>query len=258
MTREVGVYDDPHAPTLLTRDGVPFEGETRVEFVSAGAPIHFFVERKAARQSSRIVARWRAIEFEGQELPGYYPVFCECERPAINSECTPWKPKGGRSNLHGDAAVALGRLPRNGDKLIPSRLFRGKVFKAAVRVVKTDRNGKPRPPECWHSCLGRLTRLEAGGSASPSTCPVTSSFSSSDPYASSVTKTSTVPTTKMAESMSPSEKDFRLSQAGCVQADVHSKAGPQGIPLGLGHGNRPGGTSLGSGLGPGHLDGARK
>ena len=44
--------------------------------------------------------------------------------------------------------------------------------------------------------------------------------------------------------MSTEIRDFRLSQAGCSQAVMHTKAGSQGSPLGLGHGIRPGKGSL--------------
>ena len=199
MSREVGVYDDPHAPRLLPgEDGTPFEDETVVEFASASNPIHFFHERKAAQPSSRIVAYFRAVGFNGAELPRYYPVFCDCDRPVLNSECTRWRPKGGRSNLFGDAAVALGRLPKKGDKLVPAMLFRGKLFKAEIQVVNTDRSGKPLPPSRWHSRLGSLTRLEAGGGPSTSSnpSPQTNSSSYSDSKAFPVTKTSPISTTK--------------------------------------------------------------
>src|SRR4030095_14523970 len=195
MTREVGVYDDPHAPTLLSKDGIPFEGETLVEFVSAGAPIHFFDERKAAQRSSRIVALFRAVEFDGVELPRYYPVRCLCEKPYPNTECKPWKPKGGRSSLFGDAAIALGRLRKNGESLIPLRLFRKKLFKAEVSVVISDRSGKPLPSPRWYSRLGSLTKLEAGGlSTSPYAFSHPDSCSDSDAFP--VTKTIAVTTTK--------------------------------------------------------------
>jgi hypothetical protein len=196
MTREVGVYDDPQAPTLLSKDGIPFEGETLVEFVSAGAPIHFFDERKAAQRSSRIVAWFRAIEFDRQQLPRYYPVICTCDKPHMNTECKQWRPKkGARSNLGGDAAIALGRLPKNGESLKPSSLFRNKLFKADVAVVRSDRSGKPLPPPRWHSKLGSLTKLEAGG-LSTSSHPVSHPDSCSDSDAFPLTKTIPVTTTK--------------------------------------------------------------
>ncbi len=195
MSREVGVYDDPHAPRLLSSDdGTPFEGETIVEFISAGNPIHFFDERKVAQPSSRIVAYFCAVGFKRAELPRYYPVICACGRPIPNTECTRWKPKGGRSHLFRDAAVALGRLPKKGEKLVPSKLFQRKLFLAHVEIVKSDRKSRSLPEQCWHSRLGTLTRLEAGGEASPDTlsdsssCPLSKAF----PF----TKTSPIPTTK--------------------------------------------------------------
>src|SRR5262249_27481711 len=148
-------------------DGQPFDGETVVEFVSAGKPIHFFNERNAVRRSSRIVAWFRIIEFDGALLPRYYPVICQCDRPAVNTECKLWRPKGGRSNLHIDAAVALGRLPKRGDKLVPARLFTGKLFRAEVATVELDRDKKFLPSSSRYSRLGRLTWLVAGGKALP-------------------------------------------------------------------------------------------
>jgi hypothetical protein len=191
MTRELGVYDDPHAPVLLSSGDRPLEGETLVELVSAGPPIHFFDERKLATRSSRIVARFRAVEFYGEQLPRYYPVICECERPVLNTECKSWKPKGGRSSLHRDASVALGRLPRKGDRLLPSKLFRNKLFRAEIFVVRQNRKGESLPRSQWHSRLGRLIALEAGG-ASRFSNP--DSHSNSPPFP--VTKTSPFPTTK--------------------------------------------------------------
>jgi hypothetical protein len=192
MTQELGVYDDPHAPVLLPGAGNPFEGDALVEFVSAGPPIHFFDERKLASRSSRIVAWFRIVEFGGEQLPRYYPVICQCEKPLLNTECKRWKPKGGRSNLYGDAAVALGRLPKKGDKLVPSKLFRGKLFRAAISVVRSNRKGEPLPHPQWHSRLGNLKELEAGGGTSACLDPDTHSNSFPLP----ITKTSPFPTTK--------------------------------------------------------------
>jgi hypothetical protein len=226
MTHELGVYDDPYAPTLLSKAGEPFEGETLVEFDSYGAPIHFFDERKAAQRTSRIVAWFRAVEFDGELLPRYYPVFCDCANPALNSECNYWRPKGGRSNLYSDAAIALGRLPRKGDKLRPSKLFRDKLFKAQISVVKSDRGGKPIPRPLWHSRLGRLLELEAGGPASSLPDPSTST----DTSPSSATKTSAFPTTKMARDNSISEEEFPASpRRVCTSSSSHEGRVPGSV-----------------------------
>jgi hypothetical protein len=202
MTRENGVYDDPHPPTLLSKDGGPFEGEALVEFISAGAPIHFFIGKHAAKGDARIVAWFCLVDFGGLELPRYYPVICQCDKPALNTECKRWKPKGRSSSLYGDAAVALGRLPKNGEKLVPSKLFPGKLFREEVVVVETDRNGKPLPGPRWHSRLGSLVSLVAGGGTSPPSSSSSSTSSNSNPSshpipdAFPVPKTTPIPTTK--------------------------------------------------------------
>lgn len=171
MIQEPGVYDETFTPVLLARDGLPFEGETLVEFVASTLPIHFFDDRNASRRSSRMVVCFRAVAFDGLVVPRYYPVICLCDRPAQNGECRNWKPKGFRSNLCRDASIALGRLVRRGDKLTPKRLFAGKLFSAEAEIVRTDRHRKLLPQPLWHSKLGRLTGLVAGANCLSSPVP---------------------------------------------------------------------------------------
>ena len=146
---ESGIFDDRHAARLLERDGVPFEGETVVRFLTAEKAVHFFLDG-----SARIVTWWGVEGFGPEvELPRYYSVSCRCETPR-SRVCALWSPKTGHSSaLYKDACVALGRLPRKGDNLTPAKLYAGgRAYVAEVGVVRTDRKGNARTP--WSKITG--------------------------------------------------------------------------------------------------------
>ncbi len=165
---ESGIFvgDEFH---FLTRDGRPFEGETRVQFLSARGPFHFF-GASARHTDPRFVVKFSALDFDGTTLQRYYPVRCLCLKPRQGTDCTSWRVKGSRSGLCQDGAVALGRLPQRGDNLDPRRLFAGRIFRGVVAVVKTGQHRDPRtrrpeelPETAWYSKIARLIAVDAGG-----------------------------------------------------------------------------------------------
>jgi hypothetical protein len=151
---------------LLVRDGKAFEGETAVQFIRAAGPTHFF---RSQPPDARLVVDFEALEFPGRILKRYYPVRCRCRKPVLREKCPDWCPKGARSAFCQDASVALGRLPRNGDVLLPERLFPGRIFRARIAVVNTGQRqdpatGRPAslPQSAWHSKIAHLVLIEAG------------------------------------------------------------------------------------------------
>ena len=167
MKKGNGTYNSEELH-LLTADGKPFEGETRVQLRGVVEPFHFFHGGGSKPGDPRLIVEWEPLDFPGKTLKRYYPVRCKCGRTSGN--CRDWTPKGARSGLCQDASVALGRLPRHGDQLHPKRLFEGRIFRALIGVVKTGQHRDPRTgkqeilPECaWYSKISRLVVLEAGG-----------------------------------------------------------------------------------------------
>jgi hypothetical protein len=163
-----GLYDDSFPAVLVVGvDGLPFEGETQVQFVETEGAFHLFADT-----SARLIVYFTIIDFNCV-LPAYFPVRCLCLHPSLNSSCRNWRPKGRRSALVTAASVSLGRLPRHGDRLTPDRLFAQRIFLAEIATVRTGRGTDQRtrkpvllPRAAWHSRVGRIIGLVAGSTRS--------------------------------------------------------------------------------------------
>lgn len=165
ISGQEGIFDQRFPAVLITGpDGEPFEGQKEVEFVEAVGPLHLFRDR-----SARYIVYFRICESQSV-LPVFFPVRCRCLRAILNRRCPTWRPKGHRSNLAIAAAVALNRLPRKGERLIPIRLFKGRIFLAQIGTVRNGRGVDPetkqpekQPRAAWYSKVHRLLELRAGG-----------------------------------------------------------------------------------------------
>jgi hypothetical protein len=162
-------------PVLLRNpDRTAFEGVTPFEFVTAFPATHMFT----GADPSKLLAHFRAIDFEGKLLPKWWAVECRCPRverrdgtfssPPLKSPCPSWQPKGPRSDLYRDATIGFGTFPAMRDLCDPAAFCEGRLISAQVEVVKeTQRFGSSKrrhlPEALWHSRVGCFVRLAAGG-----------------------------------------------------------------------------------------------